>query len=157
MKIFCTTSRMSASLGALSTELLEHFIALVQDEELHLVQLERLSSDQRKEPSRSANQDVRRGRLEHLLLLEHRLASIDHLGLHSGHVFREAVELLLDLVGQLVSVADHKGRDWVRLGVQTVEDGQDEDGGLAHAGLGLSQDIGPDQGLGETLLLNCNE
>jgi hypothetical protein len=54
-------------------------------------------------------------------------------------------------------VADHKGRDWVRLGVQTVEDGQDEDGGLAHAGLGLSQDIGPDQGLGETLLLNCNE
>ena len=139
------------------TELLEHLVALVQDEELHLIQLQRSFPYQRQQSPWSADEDVGRGGFEELLMGEDGFAAVDNLGLDVRHVFGEADELLLDLVGQLMSVADHQCSDRVRFGLQAIEDSQDEDSGLSHARFSLGQDVRPHQSLGETLLLNCIE
>ena len=67
--------------GALLTELLEHFVALVEDEVLEVLEVELLAPDQRQDPAGSADDDVRAVGLEHLLVLGDRQAAEKHSGL----------------------------------------------------------------------------
>jgi len=61
------------------------------------------------------------------------------------------------LVGQLAGVAHDERADLAGggLDVQLLEDGDDEDGGLAHPGLGLANDIHPQHRLRNALVLDC--
>jgi len=59
------------------------------------------------------------------------------------------------LVGQLAGVAQHDGRHLALLGIQLLQHGQHEDRGLAHAGLGLAQDVHAQDGMGDALMLDC--
>ena len=60
------------------------------------------------------------------------------------------------LVGQLARVAQHDGLHLALLvGLQLLQDGDGEHGGLAHAGLGLAQDVLAQDRLGDALVLDC--
>ena len=50
------------------TELLEHFVALVEDEVLQVLEVELLAPHQRQDPAGGAHHDVRAVGLEHLLV-----------------------------------------------------------------------------------------
>ena len=61
------------------------------------------------------------------------------------------------LVRQLPGVADDDGADLAVDRLQLLQHGQDKDGGLAHARLGLAQDVHAQDGLGDALVLDCGE
>lgn len=89
-------------------------------------------------PARSSNQDVRLF-VQHSKTLLLRYAALQTLRC-DVQALGEAVKLLLDLLGQLSSVAHDYAREW--LGVcHAVEHDEDEDGGFATAGFGLAEDV----------------
>ncbi len=51
------------------TELLQHLVALVQDEVLQVLEVQLLAADKGEDPARGADHDVRAVGLEHLLVL----------------------------------------------------------------------------------------
>ena len=67
--------------GALLTELLEHFVALVEDEVLQVLEVELLAPHEGQDPAGSADDDVRAVGLEHLLVFGDRQAAEKHSGL----------------------------------------------------------------------------
>ena len=71
--------------------------------------------------ARRADDDVRRLRLEDALVLRDGHAAVEDLRLHVGQVAREALELVLDLVGELARVAEHERADGALLGVELVQ------------------------------------
>jgi hypothetical protein len=156
-KIFWMSSRMSVigfAAGEWFTELLEALVTFVQDEELHLVELEYFFPDESKDAPRSADEDMRRCRLEHLFMHSDRLTSVDDFSLDIRHVLGEPSELVLDLVGQLVRVTNDDSGDGIGLGFHTVEHRQHKDRRFAHTGLSLSQHVRAEECLRETFLLN---
>lgn len=123
----------------------------------YLVELDELVLGQVIEPSRSADDNV--GSLRRVLQLglvvlqRHtpEVAPESQLGLLE--VSAQSLEVLEDLVSQLSSVAgDDSLVGLVGLfgsGGDLVEDGDDEDGSLTHAGLGLAEDVLPLQRHGD--------
>ena len=95
------------------------------------------------------------------LLLELRLllldvdAAEDDGDVHRGEVRAEALELVLDLVRQLARVAEDQRANLARDGLELLEDREHEHRGLAHAGLGLADDVHAQDRLGDALVLNC--
>jgi hypothetical protein len=83
------------------------------------------------------------------------LTSVEHAGLDVRQVLGEALVLLLDLEGQLSGVAEHHHVHLAGHGLQQVQGGQHEHGGLAHAGLGLADDVGAQHGGRDALVLHC--
>jgi hypothetical protein len=81
--------------------------------------------------------------------------SVEDSGLDVGQVLGEALVLLLDLEGQLAGVAQHHAVHLAGHWLQLVQRGEDKDGGLAHAGLGLADDVHAQQRLGNALVLHC--
>lgn len=62
---------------------------------------------------------------------------------------------LAHLEGQLAGVAQHDSGHLPGLGVELLQNGQDEHSGLAHAGLCLAQDVHAQNGVGDALVLHC--
>lgn len=60
------------------TELLEHLVALVEDEMFDVTQVECLVAGQRQDPSRCSNHNVRTVLLQHLLVFLYRQPSKEH-------------------------------------------------------------------------------
>jgi hypothetical protein len=102
----------------------------------------------------SAHDDVGALGLEDALVLLHRDAAVEDLGLDVGQVAREALELVADLVGELARVAEHEGAHLLLLGLELVQRREHKDGGLAHARLGLAQDVHAEDGLRDALVLH---
>lgn len=115
----------------------------------YLVELDQLVLGQVVEPSRSGDDDMGSPRrvlqLRLVLLQRHtpEVAPESQLGLLE--VAAQSLEVLEDLVGELASVAgDDSLVGLVALlgsGGDLVEDGDDKDGSLTHAGLGLAKDV----------------
>lgn len=71
------------------------------------------------------------------------------------HVFAETGVLLADLVGQFTSVAHDQYRSLAGNGLNLLKGSEYEDSGLSETRLGLTEDIGSEDGLWNANLLDC--
>lgn len=137
------------------TDVLEHLIALVENENLEVIEVQRLVLGEVEDTAWGANDDVRSAwALQHLLLLLERLAAQEALRSHVRHEFGETSEFTLDLVGELAGVSEDEGAAGLGVLVEAMKRGEDENGSLAHAGYGLAKDIDAHDGLRDALLLH---
>lgn len=97
---------------------------------------------------------MRRIVLQHVLVSFDRDTTIDGLSLNVVSVLAETFELLLDLMGELASMAEHQRTDGVGVLLESIQHRDAEDGSLAHTGLGLAQQIVTQQSVGNALLLH---
>jgi hypothetical protein len=138
------------------TELLEQLVALVEDKVLDGRAVEGLVADEGVEPAGRADDNVRAlvlG-LERLDVGLDRGAAVENARPELGHELGEAGVLVLDLVGELAGVAEDDDGDLAVDGLDLLERGQDEDGRLAHARLGLAENVHTEDRLGDALLLH---
>jgi len=137
------------------TEGLEHLVALIEDEVLAVRQVEVLGLDEREDAARGADEDVRGVvALEDVLVRLDRRATVENGGLDLREVLGEALVLVGDLEGELTGVAHDEDMALAVGGLELVEGGEHEDGGLAHAGLGLADDVHAEDGLRDALVLD---
>ena len=80
--------------------------------------------------------------------------SVEDLALDVRQVLAEAGVLVLDLEGELARVAEHQRADRALLDLELVQRREHEDGRLAHARLGLADDIHAQDGLRDALVLH---
>lgn len=137
------------------TQLFQHFVALVEDEMLQVLQVELLVADESENAAGCADDDVRDGGLKSLLVLLDRHAAEEDRNLDARHVLAEALVLLADLECEFARVAHDQHVDLIVGGLELLERGEDEDGRLAHTGLGLAQDVHAENGLWNAFVLNC--
>jgi hypothetical protein len=135
-------------------ELLEHLVALVQDKVLDVLGDEVLVAHELQDAARRAHDDVRALGLQDALVLGHGHAAVEDLDLHVGQVAAEALKLVVDLECKLARVAQHDGADLPLLRLELVQRRQDEDGRLAHTGLGLADDVHAQDSLRDALVLH---
>lgn len=139
-------------------DLVEHLVALVKDEHADATQTQVLVPDKRIKPTGSSNDDVRVSVLvlEKLGILHDGGSTVEDADLDLGHVLGETSVLVLDLEGQLASVAHDHDRALAGDRLDLLEGGEDEDGSLSETGLGLADDVSSKHGLGNADLLNCS-
>mmetsp|Transcript_105623 Transcript_105623/g.278915 ORF Transcript_105623/g.278915 Transcript_105623/m.278915 type:complete len:452 (-) Transcript_105623:37-1392(-) len=135
-------------------QLVQALVALVEHELRQFVEFQVLFAEEAEDAAGSADQDLRAGLLEHLLVLANGDAAIDNATLHVREVLGEAVELVLDLVRELTRVADHHSPDDLFTRIDLLQARQDKDRRLAHARLGLAEHIGAEDGLRDALVLH---
>mmetsp|Transcript_72534 Transcript_72534/g.204553 ORF Transcript_72534/g.204553 Transcript_72534/m.204553 type:complete len:203 (-) Transcript_72534:224-832(-) len=135
-------------------ELVHALVALVEDELSELVQLQALLPDQGEQPSWSSDEDVGAAVLQHLLVLGDGDTTVHYASLHGREILGEAVELMLDLVCELARVADDKHLHGLLRGIHLLQAREHEDGRLAHAGLGLAENVSAQDGLRDALMLD---
>ena len=103
------------------------------------------------------NDNVRVGLLvlEKFGILGNRSSTIEDGSLHLRHIFAESSVLVLNLVRKFTGVAHNKDGglaiDWLDL----LERGEDEYGGLTKTGFGLAKNIGTENSLRNSQLLDC--
>lgn len=73
------------------------------------------------------------------------------------HVGGETFVLVANLESQLTSVAEHQHGHLPVHGLNLLQGGNHKNGGLAHAGLGLADNIHTKDGLRDALVLDCNQ
>jgi hypothetical protein len=139
------------------TQLLQHLVALVEDEMLQVLQVELLVADESEDAAGCADDDVRCHRLQRLLVLLNRHAAEEHSDLHARHVLAEALVLLADLEGELASVAHDEDVGLIVGGFELLESGEDEDCRLAHTALRLAENVHAQNGLWNAFVLNWRE
>src|SRR5690606_35378942 len=139
------------------TNLVKHLVALIQDEDTDASKTQDLIPNQRVQATWGTHDDVGAGVL--VLDLLHVLldgsTAVEDLSLDVGHVLAEAVVLVLDLEGQLASVAHDEDRNLAVDRLDLLKGGENEDGRLSESGLGLADDITSEERLGDTGLLDC--
>lgn len=151
------SSRRRDQQDKVHTNLVEHLVALVEDKVLDVSKLEGLLTDKGKDTAGGTDKDVGAKILvaEDILISLQRRTTVEDLRADLGEVLAEASKLVLDLEGQLASVAENDDRDLAGDGLNLLEGSEDKDGGLTHTRLGLAQNIHTENRLGDTLLLNC--
>mmetsp|Transcript_54603 Transcript_54603/g.155405 ORF Transcript_54603/g.155405 Transcript_54603/m.155405 type:complete len:203 (-) Transcript_54603:44-652(-) len=135
-------------------DLVKALVALIKHELCQLVELEVLLAGEPEHPPGRADQDVRAVGPQHLAVLRNGHAAVDHARLDVLEVLREAVELVLDLIGQLARVADHQHPHGLLGVVHLLQARQHKDGSLSHTGLGLAQNVRAEDGLRDALVLD---
>jgi len=135
-------------------EVLEHLIALIQNESLDLVSLEFLLIDELLDTTRSTNNNMRGVLSQELIMLTNRDASIEDAHLDGRKIFGEANKFLANLIGQLASMAHNKGVDYAIFRDKLLQDTEDEDGGFPHTRFGLANDVHSEYSLRNAFLLN---
>eukprot|EP00760_Papus_ankaliazontas_P017589 PhM_4_TR17333/c0_g1_i1/m.85319 len=138
----------------------EALVELVQDEVLHLREVDRAVVGHGGKTAGGADDDerdvLRVLEVLHRLLLGH--AAEDDARRAVGEVAVEAGELTVDLVGKLARVHHDDGLHGLGLVVgdllDVLQQREHEHSGLAHTGLGLGEDIVAEQRLGEGLVLH---
>lgn len=113
-------------------ELLEHLIALIQNEALQAIQLQLLLVHQLKDTTWGTNNNVWSLSLEQLAMLGNWDTTEEHLDLDLWQVLGETKELLANLISQLTSVAENKCVDLTLNWDQLLESSKDEDSSLTH-------------------------
>lgn len=118
----------------LLTSLFEHLVALIENEDLEVGEVEVTLLNESEDSARGADNDVGSlETLEHLDVVNNGDTAINNFGSHVLELSLESVELFVDLVGELSVVAENDGRH--RLGVfrELMKDGEHEDRSLSHA------------------------
>jgi len=139
-------------------KLLEDVVALVNNEVLEALEVEVSLIDELEDAAGGTDEDVGRALLQDSDILLLGLATAEVLNLHAGQVLGEALVLLHDLEGELAGVTEDEDQDLALLrgvDVELLEGGDDEDGGLTHTALGLAEHVVSEDGLRDTLLLDC--
>lgn len=140
------------------TDLIEHLVALIQNESLNTAESELLLPDEGIETSGCRNDDVRMRLLvlQNLLVLLDVGTAVEHGRLHLRHVLAETLIFVTNLEGKLTSVAHNQHRDFTSDRFDLLERAEHEDSSLSETGLGLAQNIGTEDGLRDANLLDCN-
>ena len=139
------------------TDLIEHLVALVEDEHAHAAEPQVLVTNKSIETTGRADNDVRMCFLvlEHLGIFLNGSTTVEDTRLDVGHVLAEAVILVADLEGELTSVAHDQHGALASNRLDLLKRGQDEHSRFTETGLGLADDVTAQHSLGDTCLLNC--
>lgn len=139
------------------TDLIKHLVTLVEDENLTAAETQELISDQCVQSTGSSNNDVWVGVLvlEDLGILGNRGTSVEDSSLDVWHILAESGIFVLDLISQLTGMAHNQHRglasDWLNL----LKSRKNEDSSLTETRFGLAEDIGSENRLWDTHLLDC--
>lgn len=87
------------------TELLQHFVTLIQHEMFDILQAEGLAPDQSEDTAWRSDHNVRAVFLQDFFILLDGKTAEEHCGFYSGHILGETLVLFADLEGQLSCVA----------------------------------------------------
>jgi len=127
------------------TGLVQHLVALIEDEVLQVGKAEMPIADEGVDTTGSTDDDVRVSVLvaKELDVLLNGSSSVEDTNLDVRQELGEAVVLVADLVGQLASVAHDQDSGGTGLGllVHLLEGCENEDGSLSETRLGLAEDI----------------
>jgi len=125
------------------TNLIQHLIALIKDEDLDIPKPKFLLSDQGVQSAGCRNDDVGVGVLisQGFDILLHRRSAVEDCRLDLRKVLAEACVLILNLVCQLAGVAHNKDGALARYWLDLLERREDEDCSLPKPGLGLAKNI----------------
>lgn len=134
----------------------QNLVTLIDDEGLDVVQTNTLLLNKCVQSTWSSHHDVRASVLVLQLLQVSRdwSSSVEHVSLDVWHILGETGVLITDLVSQLSGVTDNQGGDFTWDWVQLLQGGQHENGSLTQTRLSLTQDVGSQDGLRDTDLLN---
>jgi len=141
---------------AAHVKLFQHLVALVQHKVLDLVRLELLVADEGHHAAGGTDDDVRALVLGGELLGVGRDGgpTVEYVGPDVGHKLGETGEFVSDLVGEFSSVAKNDNSDFAVDRFDLLKAGKDKDGGLTHTRLGLTEDVGTEDSLRDTFLLD---
>ena len=143
----------------LITNLVQHFIAFIEDEDFDISKAKLLLSDQRIQTPRSRDDDMRVGIFvaKGFDILLHWCASVKDCCLHFWEILAEPGVLVLNLVGEFTGVTHDKDCALARHRLDLLKSSENEDGCLSETGLGLAEDICSKDGLRNAHLLDCSE
>ena len=143
----------------LFTNLIQHFIAFIENEDFDISEAKLLLSDQSVQTSRSSDNDMRVGVLvgKGFDILLHWCASIKDCCLHFREIFAEPGIFVLDLVCEFTGVTHDKDCALAGHRLDLLKCSENEDGCLSETGLGLAENIGSKDGLRNAYLLDCSE
>jgi hypothetical protein len=144
-------------LDGLLTNSIQHLVALIEDKDLDAAKSEVLIPHERVQSTWGCHKNVgvRLLVLQNLGILLDGGSSVEHCGLDIGHVLAEASILVLDLVGQLTSVAHDQHRGLACDGLDLLKRSEHEDCGLSETRFGLAKDVGTEDCLRDAYLLDC--
>lgn len=117
----------------------QHLVGLVQDEHLHAVRLEETALDHVVDTARGTNDDLR-SVLEGLHVVTDAGAANAGVAL-DVHEVTDGNDDLLDLLSKLTGGGENQSLARLDVGVDLLQDGDREGGGLAGTRLGLGNDI----------------
>jgi hypothetical protein len=149
-------------------------ITFIENKTFEVVELQDLSLGQVEDTTRGTDSDLRLFRSQHGLVTLERDTTVEDENFDVLHVGRETLELLANLVSQFAGVAKHKGVQRILDGNKLLQAGQNEagdgtmrccmddkknraanlHGSFTHTRLGLANDIGTENGLRNSFLLN---
>ena len=137
--------------------MVKHLVAFIKDEDLAAVETEVLVSNKSIQSTRCGDDDMRMGLLilQNLGIFCDGSSAIENCCLHVRHILAETCVLILDLVSKLTSVAHDQDRSLASDGLDLLESGEDEDGGLTKTRFGLAENVGTQDGLRNANLLDC--
>lgn len=139
------------------TKLVQHLVALIDDEALHGGEAEHPLANKGVETARSSHDDVwvRLLVAESVDILLHVHTTIEDARLHVRNVLAEASVLVSNLERKLARVGDDQTLAFALDGLDLLERRKHEDCGLAESGLGLAEDVRAEDGLRDDHLLDC--
>jgi hypothetical protein len=120
-------------------KLFQQSVALIQHEVLQLVELHHALVHEGLDAARSCHNNVRAVLLEESYVLSHWHTTVDHLGPDVWQVGGESVELSLDLVSKLASVAQHNCTNFTINWLKLVQGCKYEHSGLTHTSFCLNR------------------
>lgn len=143
----------------LVTNLIQHFIAFIEDEDLDVPKAKFLLSDQSVQTTRSSDDDMRVGVFigEGFDILLHWCASVKDCCLHFWQIFAEPGVFVLNLVGKFTGVTHNKDCALAGHRLDLLKCSENEDGCLSETGLSLAENIGSENGLRNAHLLDYSE
>lgn len=116
------------------TYFFEHLVALIEDEDLEIAEIEVTLLDESEDTPWGANNDMRLlNSLEESDVLANGDTAIYYLGAQLGKLLLESVELLLNLISKLSIVAENESRARLRVLRELMKDGEHEYCGFSHS------------------------
>jgi hypothetical protein len=95
--------------------------------------------------------------LQNLGILLDRSSAVEHCRLNLRHIFAESSIFILDLVSQLTGMAHDKNRSLAGDRFDLLKGRKNKYRGLSKTGLCLTEDIGAENSLRDTNLLDCRK
>lgn len=130
------------------TNLIEHLVTFVKNESLDATERELLVADKSIQTAGGSDNDVGESVLvrKRFDILLDRGTSVEDGGLHVWQILAESSVFVLDLVGQLSSVAHDQNGALPGNRLQLVKRGEDKNGGFTKTRLGLAENIDVENG-----------
>src|ERR1700761_6233865 len=141
------------------TKLFQHFVALIENEVLHVLRVQDFVPRQGVQSARGGNDDVGAPGFvaQRLRILHDWRSSIERADAYVGHVFREARVLVLDLERKFARVAEDNDGDLAVDRLELLQCREDKDSSLSVSGLCLAEDVHAQHCLRDALLLDYIE